>query len=123
MGDAEHGAGHQALLSRGAVCSPDQAPVWLFVAALQNLHRLTAPHCQLVAVAGHEVVYDHSQLTATGELRERGAYSILLTAENVQLGVCVLCVHACWLTLSLSSVFCEVRDAREMVSGWLLPSP
>lgn len=26
-------------------------------------------------------------------------------------------------TLSLSSVFWEVREAREMVSGWLLPSP
>lgn len=72
MGDAEHGAGHQALQGRGAVCGPDQAPVWLFVAALQNLHRLTAPYCQLVAVAGHEVVYHHSQLTATGELRETG---------------------------------------------------
>lgn len=27
------------------------------------------------------------------------------------------------LTLSLSSVFCEVREAIEIVSGWLLPSP
>lgn len=27
------------------------------------------------------------------------------------------------LTLSLSSVFCDVREAIEIVSGWLLPSP
>lgn len=71
MGDAEHGAGHQALQGRGAVCGPDQAPVWPFVAALQDLHRLTAPHRQLVAVAGHEVVYHHGQLTPTGELKEK----------------------------------------------------
>lgn len=29
----------------------------------------------------------------------------------------------CVCTLSLSTVFCEVLDAMEMVSGWLLPSP
>ncbi len=69
VGDAEHGAGHQALQGRGAVCGPDQAPVWPVVAALQDLHCLTAPHRQLVAVAGHEFVYHHSQLTATRELR------------------------------------------------------
>lgn len=69
MGDAEHGAGHQALLGRRAVCGPDQAPVWLVVTTLQNLHRLTTTHSQLVAVAGHEVMNHHSQLTATGELR------------------------------------------------------
>lgn len=68
MGDAEHRAGHQALLGRSAVCGPDQAPVWFVVTALQNLHSLTPPHRQLVAVAGHKVVYDHSQLTAAGEL-------------------------------------------------------
>lgn len=68
MGDAEHRAGHQALLGRRAVCGPDQAPVWFVVTALQDLHSLTPPHCQLVAVAGHKVVYDHSQLTAAGEL-------------------------------------------------------
>ena len=71
MGDTEHSAGNQALLCRGAVCGPDQAPVRLVVTALQNLHRLAAAHSQLVAVAGHEVVYHHSQLTATRELRER----------------------------------------------------
>lgn len=71
VGDAEHGAGHQTLQGRGAVCGPDQAPVWPFMTALQDLHRLTTPHGQLVAVAGHEVMYHHSQLTATGELRER----------------------------------------------------
>lgn len=27
------------------------------------------------------------------------------------------------LTLSLSTVFWDVREAMEMVSGWLLPSP
>lgn len=70
VGDAEHGAGHQALQGRGAVRGPDQAPVRPVVAALQNLHRLAAPHRQLVAVAGHEVVDHHSQLTAAGQLRE-----------------------------------------------------
>lgn len=71
MGDAEHGAGHETLQGRRAVCGPDQAPVWPVVAALQDLHRLAAAHRQLVAVAGHEVVYHHSQLAATGELRRK----------------------------------------------------
>lgn len=69
MCDTEHGAGHQALLGWRAVCGSDQAPVWLVVTALQNLHRLAAPHGQLIAVAGHEVMNHHSQLTATRELR------------------------------------------------------
>ena len=38
--------------------------------------------------------------------------------------VCVcVCVFVCFPTLSLSSVFCDVREAMEMVSGWLLASP
>lgn len=44
----------------------------------------------------------------------------LIIAEGLGI-ISELCV--CVLTLSLSSVFWEVRDAREMVSGWLLPSP
>lgn len=147
MGDAEHGAGHQTLLGRGPVCGPDQAPVWLIVATLQNFHRLATSHRQLVAVAGHEVVYHHSQLTATRELRERrkdAGFHVLypvrdtvmhsnfryetqwafpLTAENLQVWTTPIMIVCVCLTLSLSSVFCEVREAREMVSGWLLPSP
>lgn len=72
MGDTKHGAGHQTLLGWGAVCGPDQAPVWLVVTTLQNLHCLAAPHSQLIAVAGHEVMYHHSQLATTRELREKG---------------------------------------------------
>ena len=39
-------------------------------------------------------------------------------------GACV-CVFVCVCipTLSLSSVFWDVREAMEMVSGWLLASP
>lgn len=33
-----------------------------------------------------------------------------------------VCVSAC-ATLSLSAVFCDVREAMETVSGWLLASP
>lgn len=68
MGDAEHGAGNQAFLRRGAVYGPDQAPVGLVVAPLQNLDRLATAHCQLVVVARHEVVDHHDQLTPPREL-------------------------------------------------------
>lgn len=60
VGDAEHGTGNQTLQGRGPVCGPHEAPVRPVVAALQDLHRLAAAHRQLVAVAGHEVVYHHS---------------------------------------------------------------
>lgn len=69
MGDAEHGAGHQALQGRGAVRGSDQTPVGPLVAALQDLHRLAAADRQLVAVAGHEVVNHHGELATTRQLR------------------------------------------------------
>lgn len=75
MGDAEHRAGHEALQGGRAVGGPHQAPVWFVVTALQDLHRLPSPHRQLVAVAGHKVVDDYSQLTATGELDKTGKTS------------------------------------------------
>lgn len=71
VGDAEHGAENQALLCWGAVRRPDQAPVGLVMAPLQNLHRLAPPHSQLVAVAGHEVMDHYGQLTTAGELRRK----------------------------------------------------
>lgn len=60
VGYAEHGAGNQTLQGRWPVCGPHKAPVRPLVASLQDLHCLAAPHRQLVAVAGHEVVYHHS---------------------------------------------------------------
>lgn len=71
MGDAQHGAGHQALQGRRAVRGSDQTPVGSLVAALQDLHRLAAADRQLVAVAGHEVVNDHGELAASRQLRRR----------------------------------------------------
>lgn len=71
VGDAQHGAGDQALQGRRAVRRPHQAPVGFVVATLQDLDGLTSSHIQLVAVAGHEVVDHHSELTAAGELRKR----------------------------------------------------
>lgn len=118
VGDAEHGAGDQALQGRGAVRGPHQAPVGPVVAALQDLHRLAAPHRQLIAVAGHEVVDHHRQLAAPRELKKE----IAIGNGELEGSDIYECVCVC-ITLSLSSVFCEVRDAREMVSGWLLPSP
>ena len=73
MSDTEHGAGHDALLGRGAVCSPDQAPVWFVVKSLQNLHGLTSAHSQLpiaTTVAGHKVMDHHRQLTSSRELEK-----------------------------------------------------
>lgn len=129
VGDAEHGAGHQALQGWGAVRGSDQTPVGPLVAALQDLHRLAAADRQLVAVAGHEVVNHHGEFAATRQLRRRRGggggsaeffHCVQWIRHHLRVSVCV-CV--CLRTLSLSSVFCEVRDAREMVSGWLLPSP
>lgn len=122
VGNAEHGTGDQALQGRGAVRGPHQAPVGPVVAALQDLHRLAAPYRQLVAVAGHKVVDHHRQLAAPRELPREKEITIgngELEGSDIDewVRVCVC------ITLSLSSVFCEVRDAREMVSGWLLPSP
>lgn len=73
MSDAEHGTGYYALLGRGAVRGPHQAPVWLVMEPLQHLHRLTPPYSQLraAAITSHKVMDDHGQLTATREL-ERG---------------------------------------------------
>lgn len=71
--DAEHGAGHDALLGRGAVGGAHQAPVGLVVEPLQDLHSLAPPHRQLpaAAVGGHEVVAHHRQLAAAGQLRRK----------------------------------------------------
>lgn len=71
VSDAEHGAGNNALLSRGTVRGPHQAPVGLVVEPLQDLHGLTSAHRQLTAAAitGDEVVDHHCQFTATGELQ------------------------------------------------------
>lgn len=71
VSDAEHGAGNDALLSRGTVRGPHQAPVGLVVEPLQDLHGLTSAHRQLTAAAitGDEVVDHHCQFTATGELQ------------------------------------------------------
>lgn len=71
VSDAEHGAGNDALLSRGTVRGPHQAPVGLVVEPLQDLHSLTSAHRQLAAAAitGYEVVDHHCQFTATGELQ------------------------------------------------------
>lgn len=73
MCDAEHGAGHDALLGRGAVGGAHQAPVGLVVEPLQDLHSLAPPHRQLpaAAVGGHEVVDHHRQLAAAGQLRRK----------------------------------------------------
>lgn len=62
VSDAEHRAGHQALLGGRAVCGTDQAPVGLVVGSFHQLHRLTSAYSQLRTIAGHEVVDDHSQL-------------------------------------------------------------
>lgn len=72
VGDAEHGAGHNALLGRRVVRGPHQAPVWLVVKSLQNLHSLAPAHCKLptAAIAGHKVMDHHRQLTATGQLKQ-----------------------------------------------------
>lgn len=78
VSNAEHGAGHDALLGWTAVCGPHQAPVRLIVESLQNLHSLASPHRQLstaATVAGHEVVDHHRQLTATGELKWKIRFS------------------------------------------------
>lgn len=71
VSDAEHGAGNDALLSRGTVRGPHQAPVGLVVEPLQDLHSLTSAHRQLTtaAITGYEVVDHHCQFTATGELQ------------------------------------------------------
>lgn len=71
VSDAEHGAGNDALLSRGTVRGPHQAPVGLVVEPLQDLHSLAPAHRQLsaAAITGDEVVDHHCQFTATGELQ------------------------------------------------------
>lgn len=94
VGNAEHGTGHQTLQGGGTVRGPDKAPVRSVVAALQDLHCLTTPHCQLVAVAGHEVVYDHSQLTATGELKET-RISTRNKCRKISLTFLAICVCVC----------------------------
>lgn len=71
MSDTEHGTGYNALLSWRAICGPHQAPVWLIVETLQNLHSLASAHRQLptATITGHKVMDHHRQLTATGQLK------------------------------------------------------
>lgn len=74
VSDAEHGAGYDALLGRGAVRGPHQAPVWLVVQSLEDLHSLASAHRQLPAAAtitGHKVMDHYCQLTATGQLKQK----------------------------------------------------
>lgn len=86
VSDAEHGAGYNALLGRGAVRGPDQAPVGLVVEPLQNLHSLASAYCQLpvaATVTGHKVVDDHCELTATRELQGKQQKSVILFPHSV----------------------------------------
>lgn len=69
VGDAQRAAGHKAFCCRGPVSGAYQTPVRLVMRPLQNLHRLTTPNGQLVAVASREVMDHYRQLTATRELR------------------------------------------------------
>lgn len=71
VSDAEGGTGHQTLQGGRAVRGAHQAPVGFIVEPLQDLHRLSPPHCQLIAVTAHEVVDHYRQLTATRQLRKR----------------------------------------------------
>lgn len=69
VGDAQRAAGHKAFCCGGPVSGAYQTPVRLVMRPLQNLHRLTTPNGQLVAVASREVMDHYRQLTATRELR------------------------------------------------------
>lgn len=71
VSDAESGTRHQALQGGGAVRGAHQAPVGFIVEPLQNLHSLSPPHRQLVAVTSHEIVDHHCQLTATRQLTKK----------------------------------------------------
>lgn len=97
VGDAQHGAGHQAFQGRGAVRSSDQTPVRPLVAALQDLHRLAAADRQLVAIAGHEVVNDHGELAATRQLegRVRSTEFTSLCEMDQESSVCVCVCLPC----------------------------
>lgn len=78
--DAQHGAGHQAFLCGRAVGGAHQAPVRFVLRPFQHLHGLTSSHAQLRAITGHEVVDDHSQLTAT---RQLGKIARCISVENL----------------------------------------
>lgn len=69
VGDAEGPAGDQAFRSWGPICGSDQAPVGLVMGPLQDLHCLPTADCQLITVAGGEVVDYHRQLAPTRQLR------------------------------------------------------
>lgn len=96
VSDAEHGAGHNALLGWRAIRGPDQAPVRLVVQSLQNLNSLAAADCQLPvasAVTGHKVVYDHCEFTATRELEGKQQYSecFFKRITSILIGVRLVC--------------------------------
>lgn len=68
VSDAEGPAGDQAFCSWGPVCGSDQTPVRFVMGPLQDLHCLPAADCQLITVAGGEVVDYHRQLAPTRQL-------------------------------------------------------
>lgn len=71
VSDTEHGTGYDALLSWRAICGSHQAPVWLVVETLQNLHSLASAYRQLptATITGNKVMDHHCQLAATGQLK------------------------------------------------------
>lgn len=76
MGDAQGAAGDQALLGRTPFRGAHQTPARPLTWPLQQLHRLSHLNGQLAAVAGVEVLEDHSQLTSTRELRGGGGMGV-----------------------------------------------
>lgn len=85
--DAEGPAGDQAFCSWGPICGSNQTPVGLVMGPLQDLHRLPTADCQLITVAGGEVVDYHRQLAPTrqlwGEKQEGEARWMLVIKPSV----------------------------------------
>lgn len=71
VSNAECGAGYDALEGRGAIGGTHQTPVGLVMEPLEHLDRLPPAHAQLVIVPCHEVVDNHGELAASGELRDQ----------------------------------------------------
>lgn len=89
VGDAEHGAGHEAFLRGRAVGGAHQAPIGFVLRPLQHLHSLASLHAQLRAITGHEVVDDHRQLTATRQLWKTATCREFITAKCCRRGIMV----------------------------------
>lgn len=68
VSDAEGPTGDQAFCSWGPICGSNQTPVGLVMGPLQDLHCLPTADCQLITVAGGEVVDYHRQLAPTRQL-------------------------------------------------------